>query len=84
MHDFMTMTLPRPGCCKGARYYPGEWTPFSPFGAHALDDPYGQILRCFIAPVSVQRAARAQGVNGVIMQRVPGLAECLIASGLKR
>lgn len=35
------------------------------------------ILLCFTAPRAVQRAARAQGVAGVVMIRPPGLAEAL-------
>ena len=43
----------------------------------AMDRPDVLVLLCLTAPVAVQRAARAQGVTGVLTMRVPGLAEAL-------
>ena len=43
----------------------------------AMDNPQVLVLLCLTAPVAVQRAARAQGVKGVVSMRVPGLAEAL-------
>jgi hypothetical protein len=48
------------------------------FGTNlAMDRPDVLIRLCLLAPVSVQRQARLQGVAGVVRLRVPGLAEAL-------
>lgn len=53
------------------------------FGTNvAVDRPDVLIRLCLTAPAAVQRAARAQGVRGVVHVRVPGLAEALERSRL--
>lgn len=48
------------------------------FGTNqAMTNPEVLIRLCLTAPRAVQRAARAQGVPGVVQIRVPGLAEAL-------
>lgn len=48
------------------------------FGTNqAMDRPDVLIRLCLTAPAGVQRAARAQGIAGVVQIRVPGLKEAL-------
>lgn len=55
------------------------------FGTNqAMDRPDVLIRLCLMAPAGVQRAARAQGVAGVVQIRVPGLAEALERSRGKK
>ena len=48
--------------------------------SHSMEFPDIPIRLCLTASVEVQRAARAQGVTGVVQLRVPGLAEALARS----
>lgn len=55
------------------------------FGTNGgFDRPDVLIRLCLTAPRSVQKAARAQGVRGVVQIRVPGLAEAFERSRGKR
>ncbi len=48
--------------------------------SHSMEFPDIPIRLCLTAPVEIQRAARAQGVTGVLQLRAPGLAEALARS----
>ena len=45
--------------------------------SHSMEFPDIPIRLCLTAPPEVQRAARAQGVTGVLQLRAPGLVEAL-------
>lgn len=75
-------TTPRCRACPITGPYPGGWTPFTPWGAPLLDQGELSIATALIAPLKVQRQARAMGIEGIMMIRPPGLAEALERSGL--
>lgn len=75
---------PRCPACPAFGYYPGEWTPWSPFGSRLMDQPARSINLMFVAPMQYQRQARAQGADHIVMMAAPGLSEAILRSGLKR